>query len=421
VREQGYSMGYRVNVQLRRGESLIRNWSNKGLNVNLNAAGKGSSPLCVKGSYLEYTRKFGDIAPGRVGNGTRTWTVPLSDRSLKHASLRHENLIASDTAKQPTSLHIADTSKPGILELRMPTSYVYLGGKMTISGAVGKGGTVRVSFSRNHGLDWKEIYFASAGSTFSQTVDLQPFIHRLYDYRLRFELHGVGTHLDSLRMDHDIQHSQRALPALTQGDNTIKFSSGPPQGTLTIEGNTRTAHPHILNVREFRPRMDGVASNQYGLIMTAGNGSVTFPIETPGDMTRLRFGCHYRARSAKDGWNLDVSWDEGQSWQTIDRAAGPVVGSCKFVSLDKIPAGTGKALVRFTGRQNNTAMIFSLRIDADYIEPNGGFYPVRTTYLWQENGEDKQHTHIANSPSETYVIRCDKKPFMKSLIVELAD
>jgi len=224
-----------------------------------------------------------------------------------------------------------------------------------------------------------------------------------------------------MRTEQGIQHSQRALPALAQGDNTITFSSGPSQGTLTIEGNTRTAHPHILNVREFHPRMDGVASNQYGLIMTAGNGSVTFPIETHGDITRLRFGCHYRARSAKDGWNLDVSWDEGKSWHTVDRAAGPVVGSCKYVSLDKIPAGTTKALVRYNGRQNNTAMIFSLRIDADYTEPNGGFHPVKTTYYWQENGEDKQHTHIATSPSETYMIRCKDKPLMKSLVVELAD
>ena len=347
VREQGYSMGYRVNVQLRRGESLTRNWSNKGLHVNLDANGKGASPLCLGGGYLDYARKFGDIASGRVGNGTRIWDVPLGDPSLKHAALRYENLAMTDDT---IGIKANGNDKPGILELRMPTSYVYLGGKLTMSGTVGKGGLFRVSFSRNHGVGWKEIYSAAAGKVFKYTVDLRPFIHRLYDYWIRIDIQGDGTHLNSLRAEHDTQHSQRALPALVQGDNTIHFSSGPPQGTFTIEGNTRTVHPHILNVREFHPEMVGVVSNQYGLIMTAGNGSVTFPIETPGDLTRLRFGCHYRARSAKDGWNLDVSWDEGRSWQTIDRAAGPVVGSCKYVSPDKIPEGKTKALVRYTGR-----------------------------------------------------------------------
>ena len=243
----------------------------------------------------------------------------------------------------------------------------------------------------------------------------------MYDYRLRFELKGTGTRLHSLRTEHDVQHSQRVLPSLTQGDNTIRFSAGPPQGTLTIEGNARSNYPNVLNLREFHPRMDRIASSQAGLQMTTGNGSITFPVDAPGDIKSLRFGCHYRARSPKDGWNLEVSLDGGKSWLTVGRAAGPVVGSCKFVSFDEIPAGIGKALVRFTGRQNNTAMIFSLRVDADYIEPNGGFHPVKTTYSSEENGQEMHHVHIAKSPRETYVIHCKAKPIMRSLTVELSD
>src|SRR5438270_5645610 len=34
VYEYGYSQGYEVNVQLRPGERLVRNWSNPGLQVN---------------------------------------------------------------------------------------------------------------------------------------------------------------------------------------------------------------------------------------------------------------------------------------------------------------------------------------------------------------------------------------------------
>ncbi|MBT4665214.1 MAG: hypothetical protein HOB63_01735 [Opitutae bacterium] len=419
VREQGYSMGYRVNLQLRHGESLTRNWSNKGLHVNSGPDGKGPAPLCIKGSFLDYTHKFGDLARGRIGNGSRVWDVPLTGHSLKRAALRCENLLA-DTRRQG-ALGVDDGDMAGILELRMPTSYVYLGGKLTVSGSIGEGGMVRVSFSRNHGLDWKEVFSESAGGPFSMTVDLGPLIHRLYDYRLRFELKGTGTRLHSLRTEHDVQHSQRVLPSLTQGDNTIRFSASPSQGTLTIEGNARSNYPNVLNLREFHPRIDRIASSQAGLQMTTGNGSITFPVDAPGDIKCLRFGCHYRARSPKDGWNLEVSLDDGKSWLAVGRAAGPVVGSCKFVSFDEIPAGIGKALVRFTGRQNNTAMIFSLRVDADYIEPNGGFHPVKTTYSWEENGREMHHVHIADSPHETYVIHCQAKPIMRSLTVELSD
>jgi len=34
IYEYGYSQGYEVNVQLRQGERLTHNWSNKGLHVN---------------------------------------------------------------------------------------------------------------------------------------------------------------------------------------------------------------------------------------------------------------------------------------------------------------------------------------------------------------------------------------------------
>ena len=56
---------------------------------------------------------------------------------------------------------------------------------------------------------------------------------RRYDYRLKFVLRGRGTGLERLRITHDIQHSQRALPALGQGRNRISFSAGPAEGTIT--------------------------------------------------------------------------------------------------------------------------------------------------------------------------------------------
>lgn len=66
-------------------------------------------------------------------------------------------------------------------------------------------------------------------------------------------------------------------------------------------------------------------------------------------------------------------------------------------------------------------IIFNLRIDADYVEPHGGFRPVRVTYRWSEGGADKEDVHIAESPDETYQIECAGEPRMKSIVLELAE
>jgi hypothetical protein len=150
-------------------------------------------------------------------------------------------------------------------------------------------------------------------------------------------------------------------------------------------------------------------------------GSVTFPISTPGDMTRLRFGMHYRCRDARDQWEMQVSFDEGQTFRTVETVTGPTQGSCHYVTVGDVPPGTTNARVRFVGAQRNTTAIFSLRIDADYRLPSGGFHPVKITYRWQEAGRPQEHVHIARSPRESYKIVCATKPELRSIVLELAD
>ena len=152
-----------------------------------------------------------------------------------------------------------------------------------------------------------------------------------------------------------------------------------------------------------------------------GEGEFTMPIETPGEVVRLRFGCHYRARDERDGWDMSVSFDEGKTFTKAGRCEGPTPGSCKYVVFEDIPAGARSALVRWSGTQRNTTCLFNLRIDADYREPHGRFAPVKITYTWVENGQVKRDVHIARTPNEVYTIECKSRPVMKSIILELAE
>jgi hypothetical protein len=378
IYEYGYSQGYEVNIRLRPGERLTRNWSNKGLHVNMN--GGGVPPGCITGKVgqdsLRYTPKDGDLAPGRVGNGLLEYDVP--------AALLQE------------------AAKAGSFTVRMPSSYVYLTGKATFKAA----GPVSVQFSDNNGLDWKDV------AVKDNSIDLSPLVFRRYDYRLTFK----GA-LQALRIEHDIQNSQRALPALAAGKNTLTFTAGPPESTVTVEGSTNdSAKGKQLLAADFHPEKTGMD----GWWMQ-GKGDLTYTLATPGDVTRVRFGSHYRIRDAKDFIDYQVSYDGGKSWKTVDKVTGPTPGHCHYVTTSDVPPGVREVKVRYSGTSRNTTGFLNLRIDADYREPAGGFRPVKVTYRWDEDGKAKEQVFVAKKPEETWTITCAGKPVMKSIVMELAD
>jgi len=417
--EPGYSLGYRVNNQLRPGERLVLNWFNKGFHVNMR---DGEEPGCLRKRIgeddLTYARDYGDVAPGRIGNGLREYDVPLADGTFRVGMLVAENLICRSEAKakDAPAVQVRDPTKPAVLEFRMPSSYVYLTGTLTFQAVVPKGGRIRVFFSDNNGLDWRELKTVTTSGELK--VDLSPLVLRRYDYRLRFVLTGKGTGLERIRVSHDIQHSQRALPALTQGKNFVTVIVGPPESTVTLQASAKLEwRGKQLIYTDFHPQLRGIEPN---LMRVEGSeGEAIFAVSTPADMVRLRCGVHYRARDQMDGWEVQVSFDDGKTFQTIRKLWGPTAGHCDYFVVDKIPAGTKKALIRFVGQQRNTTCLFSLRIDADYREPFGGFRPVKVTYVWEEGGVEKRQTFVARKPQETFVITCESSPTMKSLILEL--
>jgi hypothetical protein len=416
--DYGYSQGYEVNIQLRPGERLTRNWSNKGLHINME--GDGGPPGCINAKTgepaLAYSvNTFGDLAPGRVGNGSLEYNVPLKSGEFRSAALAVENLAGVDEDHAAPAVHVKDPNQPATLIIRMPSSYVYLSGSVALKTAVGSGGEMSVFLSDNNGLDWKEIQKYTASG--NEKLDLKKFVFRRYDYRLKIVMKGAGTGLDELVITHDIQHSQRPLAALAQGSNTITFSTGPQTGTITLEGSVHPeTAPKQLIATDFHPELVNVNA---ALLQVNGKGTVTFPVSTPGDMKALRFGCNYRARDKADAWEYQVSLDGGKTFKTLDRAAGPTNGDSKYIAFSDIPAGTHSALVRFAGTAAVTTCMFGFRIDADYVEPNGGFRPVKITYVWDEDGKEKQSVHVAKSEQDAYKIDCASKPLMKSIKLEL--
>ena len=392
-----------------------------GLHVN-GILSDGGAPGCLKEKvgqgFMAYLVSYGDSTTGRIGSGSLEYDVPLADGAFRTGALRVENLASKAEDGAGPAVHVKDAARPGVLEIRMPCSYVYLGGELATDAVIGQGGKIRVFFSDNNGLDWREA--ASFEKSGKQTTDVQKHVLRRYDYRLRFVFNGKGTGLESLKISNIFQCSQRALPTLTKGDNTIAFASGPEEGTITIEGTSYgNAKGKNVSLADFNPTLKNVGAQYFRV--EGKPAEVTIAIATPGDMTRLRFGGHFRARDKADRWDVQVSLDGGKTFKTVDAYVGPTQGKCKYTTVSDIPAGTTEAQIRFSGSQRNTTCLFLVRIDADYKQPHGGFRPVKVTYVWEEGGIEKRDVHVAAKPKETYTIQCRSKPEMKSIILELAE
>ena len=422
-----YSMGYRVNVQLRAGERLTRNWSNKGLCLAALDGGKPWKSLDweVGKAALRHLPKWGDLAPGRIGNGTLQYEVPLASGEFRRGALAAENLAAQAEDQQTPAVHVKDPAAPAVLDIRMPSSYVYLGGSAALKAVIGEGGEIKVRLSDNNGLDWKDV--ATIDKTGDRTLDLNALIGRRYCYAVRFEMKGKGTGLDALKISNDFEHSQRPLPCLVQGENKINFTAGAQEGTITIEGalGQGLKFDKQLTYADFHPTVEGI---ELGASPKADGKpiSLAFPVKTPGDMTRLRVSDHFSSMAADTQFVIDVSFDDGKTWKTVDTpTAADFAGKPRFFIgryciVTDIPAGTRAALVRYRGSGKGTLALNNARIDADYKEPAGGFRPVQVTYVWTEDGVEKRDVHVATSPEESYTIKCDAAPLMKSLILELA-
>jgi hypothetical protein len=269
----GYSMGYEVNIQLRPGERLTRNWSNKGLHINQDGAGANPGSLTEKTGQgqLLYAAKLGDLSNQRIGNGTAEYRVPVGSTALKNSALTYTNWAVTDGGKNQPALQVEKGTEPGVLELDLPSSYVYLDGTAKLNAVVGAGGEVVVSFSDNHGLDWKEVAKLTASG--EQALELKALVYRRYDYRLKIVAKGSGSGVQSLSFAHTIQHSQRALPALAQGDNTIRFSAGAAEGTVTLEAKgDLSGKGKQLTYADFHPKTEGLKPDT--LLLAGGQGSV---------------------------------------------------------------------------------------------------------------------------------------------------
>jgi hypothetical protein len=145
--EYGYAQGYQVNLRLRYGERLVRNWSHKGLHINMKESG-GPGCLTMKtgsDSLVLHAEVRGTSPRAASATGLCSTTCPSGETTGDGARSRRRNLGERPRVKDP--------SKPGVphaadaLELRLPER------EAGAHAGIPSGGSIVLSFSENNGLD----------------------------------------------------------------------------------------------------------------------------------------------------------------------------------------------------------------------------------------------------------------------------
>ena len=425
--EQLYSVGHRMGQSLRAGEILRRSWANREHYLDEDAPGRWPPTLSGRGraGSLAYLERFDpDYTMGLIGNGVLRYKPDLASGAWRDGLLSEHNVAGiSEDARSP-AIHLR---RPGDGEIVIPMSsaYVFLSG--ALGGRFVKGapeGTIGADISLNDGLDWIPVWEAQDTGPHDVNIDLTPHVRRRYRYLLRIRIGGdaASSGVESLLLHHSIQHAQRALPRFGAGDNRITISAPDPAlATITREGSFGPRAGGLSHA-DFHPEISGLKEfpEFRALFLSGGErGTLTFPVETPGDVAAVRFGGSFRSIDPIGSIRLLVSDDDGESWKEAETVPGPFVGYSRYVRFTDVAAGTRRVLVRYelNGRQLGVG-IFVFRVDVDYHDPLGGPRPVKVTYDWREEGAARKDERIIDRFPTTYTIHVKGNPIMKALTIE---
>jgi hypothetical protein len=426
VYEYGYHVGHRALFSLRPGETLVREAGNRGLHVNgrQNPHWEGLKAKAPQ-NELAYVKDFlPGYNGGVVGNGYHRYIPDLAGGGLAGGAEVYDNLTAGDAP----ALHPQTGGKPGIAVVQLASPYVYLGGRLTFQAVrQSAADAVTVSLSTN-GRTFAPVWQADKVGVSAATVDLGEKIARRYVYWLKVELSSAaptGAGFNSFAVENDIQHAPRTLPWLGKGANTITIAA---DGDTSLQTRTVTCRitPDAGFTRNETSSSRGVVFDKLDVRdgscwWKGGTGTMTVPVETPGEITAMRFCTQVRARGAKDLIRLVLSFDDGKTWQEAARIKGPTPGHTETHRFDAIPSGTKRALCRYELTGNNTVGIFTFRIDADYKDPRAAptFRPFQVIHRWTENGQEKAHREtIAKLPC-AYPIKTEEVPEMVTVTYEM--
>jgi len=336
-------------------------------------------------------------------NGEFIYEPKLNVAQLDDTVDRSENLAVSDPSPQLRS----SDGKPAQVTFCHFSPYVICGhaaggspmnnpatGGLVVEGDVA--GKVELEVSANGGLTWQP------GPRLSDTFrhDLTDAVKGRYGWQLRFRFAGEAG-IERLRFTTVTQVSQMIYPRLTSGGSEVVYNAAsrgvvPVLPALELAEEFQRHEVHSMrsaNVR-FAPR---TKENRY-VYQTTNNkpGSVVFRVDAPRRLTEVRAAVRYAIRvppPAETGYRLEISTDQGATWQPMAKAEIPADNeySSGWLAGEKaVETDVTSALVRatFYAGGYTTGLIEAELYGA---HATGNPEAVELTYGWQDAGGMRSH------------------------------
>ncbi len=409
--------------RLRPGESFVREAGNRGLHVNMDVdpTWDGLKAKAPQNDLVYLKDFFPGYRGGVAANGVHRYAPNLAAGDLALGAEVFDNLASGGSP----ALRVKTAGRPGVLVIPMISPYVYLGGRLRIK-AAGRSASdhLTVSISSNNARSFVTIFEGTIDGPIERKIDLKENILRRYACWLRIELDGAAG-LNALEIDNDFQHAPRTLPWLARGKTrspsrlTAIRRSPPapsPAGSRPTHHSPRTrrAAPWASCLITFNLKHDACW-------WKGGTGSMTVPIEVPGDLVSLGFSAQIRVRSDRDRVRVTASTNNGRTWREVTVMNGPTQGRTGHFRVGEWPRGTRNVLLRFDFAGNNTVGVQHFRVDADYRDPMAAksVRPFRVVHRWTEGGKDRSHTENITRLPATYSILPRSDPEMVSVSYEM--
>jgi hypothetical protein len=425
--DYGYQVGHRAVFSLRPGESLVREAGNRGLHVNMDSRPNWNylKARAPEGDLVFLKEYFPGYRGGVVGNGVHRYAPDLTGGELQRGAEVFENLASGGAP----ALRVQEEGKPGTAVVELASPYVYLGGKLRVRGQRrSESDRVALSLSTNNGRSFEPLWQAGQVGPFEADVQIGKRILRRYAFWLKIEIVSSaprGTGLDLLEVASDFQHAPRTLPWLGAGRNTITVDADRDSAIATRTVSCRiTADPQFTNnetTGTMGVRFEGLDVRDGSCWWTQGEGKMTVPLETPGDIVALRWSAQVRAISPSEHVSMFWSADAGKTWREVGRIAGPTIGHTGTFRLDAIPPGVTRGLMELRFKGDTEVGLFSFRLDADYRDPlaSSAPEPWRVVHRWREDGKEREHAQTITRLPATYTIEAGAEPELVFVTYEM--
>ncbi|MEZ6132999.1 MAG: hypothetical protein R3C59_30375 [Planctomycetaceae bacterium] len=280
-------------------------------------------------------------------------------------------------------------------------------------------GTVVCEVSADEGQTWSDVNLNLAAESNQNSVafrvDLTQSVKGRYGWQVRFSWQDTSG-LDSLVFVTTTQVNQAMYPRLTPDGCDVTFRTQ-PRGVVAVLPNLGVAESqvHLFEETELRSKnlmyTPRSPTSRYAWQATNDQpAAVVFRIQAPETLQEVRAAVRYQVPVPKtDGcdYRLQVSTDEGQSWNTF--AVADVPDDNEFSSgwlsgsADVSKAACRTALVRFQmhspGRR--AAVIDAQLYGIHQLPPSG---PLALEFGWLEGGTLQTHvTQVEAGVSEQAV------------------